>query len=122
MPCDYSKYPENWFTEIRPAILKRAGNRCEGSPAYPDCRVKDRKPHPVTGSLVILTIAHMNHDITDNRPENLRALCQLCHNTHDALKRAGNRWRKQRKHQLRLPIKESEHRMEKNIMTTDKKL
>ena len=29
MPCDYSKYPSNWKTEIRPAILARANNRCE---------------------------------------------------------------------------------------------
>ncbi len=29
MPCDYSKYPPNWKTEIRPRILARAGNRCE---------------------------------------------------------------------------------------------
>lgn len=29
MPCDYSKYPKNWKTEIRPTILERAGNRCE---------------------------------------------------------------------------------------------
>lgn len=29
MPCDYSKYPNNWKTEIVPRILKRAKNRCE---------------------------------------------------------------------------------------------
>ena len=29
MPCDYSKYPINWKSEIRPAILERAKNRCE---------------------------------------------------------------------------------------------
>jgi hypothetical protein len=29
MPCDYSKYPKNWKNEIRPEILKRAGDRCE---------------------------------------------------------------------------------------------
>ena len=29
MPCDYKKYPPNWKTEIRPAILERAKNRCE---------------------------------------------------------------------------------------------
>lgn len=32
---------------------------------------------------VILTVAHLNHDITDNRDENLRALCQRCHLRHD---------------------------------------
>ena len=102
MPCDYRQYPDNWLTEIRPAILKRADNRCEGSPAYPDCRAENHSIHPVTGSLVILSIAHLNHDIKDNRPENLRALCQLCHNTHDAAKRAGNRWRRRHRHQLTL--------------------
>lgn len=29
MSCDYSKYPKDWFTRIRPDILKRAGNKCE---------------------------------------------------------------------------------------------
>jgi hypothetical protein len=30
MPIDYSKYPPNWKTEIRPRIMKRANNTCEG--------------------------------------------------------------------------------------------
>lgn len=25
MPCDYSKYPPNWKSEIRPRIMRRAG-------------------------------------------------------------------------------------------------
>lgn len=29
MPIDYNKYPPNWFTEIRPAVLERANNCCE---------------------------------------------------------------------------------------------
>lgn len=29
MPIDYSKYPPNWLTEIRPRIMKRANNTCE---------------------------------------------------------------------------------------------
>jgi hypothetical protein len=29
MPIDYSKYPQNWKSEIVPRILKRAKNRCE---------------------------------------------------------------------------------------------
>ena len=29
MPVDYSKYPDNWKSVIRPRILNRAGNRCE---------------------------------------------------------------------------------------------
>lgn len=43
---------------------------------------------------VVLTISHTDHDITNNgepgnRP-NLRALCQRCHNRHDAEYRRGN--------------------------------
>lgn len=30
MPIDYSEYPDNWFTKIRPAVLERANNCCEG--------------------------------------------------------------------------------------------
>jgi hypothetical protein len=29
MPTDYKKYPRDWKTEIRPAILARAGNCCK---------------------------------------------------------------------------------------------
>lgn len=40
---------------------------------------------------VVLTIAHLDHDPTNNRRSNLRALCQRCHNRHDAAHRAENR-------------------------------
>lgn len=33
--------------------------------------------------VIVLTIAHLNHDITDNSDENLAALCQRCHLKHD---------------------------------------
>ena len=39
---------------------------------------------------IVLTVAHLNHDETDNRPENLAHLCQLHHNRHDAKRRAAN--------------------------------
>lgn len=29
MPIDYKKYPKNWRSEIRPAILERAKHKCE---------------------------------------------------------------------------------------------
>lgn len=29
MPIDYSRYPPNWKTEIRPAVLERDGNCCK---------------------------------------------------------------------------------------------
>ena len=42
---------------------------------------------------VILTVAHLIHDETDNRPENLAHFCQLHHNRHDAKHRAETRAR-----------------------------
>lgn len=37
---------------------------------------------------VILTIAHLDQDPTNNEDDNLAALCQRCHNRHDAPHRA----------------------------------
>jgi hypothetical protein len=113
MPIDYKKYPANWKTEIRPAILHRAGNKCEG------CGVVNHSiihrfgkginewmyyPEGMEGEAwaidgkkavkVVLTIAHVDHDILNNDPSNLRAWCQRCHNAHDADYRRGNRKRK----------------------------
>lgn len=93
MPLSAEKralYPDDW-PEVSLRIRERAGNRCEGSPGhYPDCRAENGKAHPVTGSLVVLTVAHLNHDPADCRPENLRAMCQRCHLTYDAKHHAEN--------------------------------
>lgn len=89
-PENRKRYPSNW-KEIRRRILKRAKNRCEGSPAFPDCRAQNMSPHPVTGSCVVLTIAHLDHTPENCDPDNLRAWCQRCHNTFDAPARAAGR-------------------------------
>lgn len=70
------------------ALLAEVGHRCEGSPAYPDCRAVNHAPHPVTGSHTVLTIAHLDHYPENNERANLRAWCQRCHNTFDAPMRA----------------------------------
>lgn len=72
--------------------LDRPGYRCEGTPQRPECRAAQYRLHPETGARVVLTIANMNHDVTDNGDENLRALCQLCHNSWDAPKRHLSAW------------------------------
>lgn len=89
MPVDISRYPENW-TEISHEIrFVRAGGQCEctGECGKHEgrCTAEHHKPHPITGSLVILTTAHLGtgtgdkHDKMDVRPENLKAMCQRCH-------------------------------------------
>lgn len=82
-PENKARYPKDW-KRIADAIRERAGNRCEGSPAYPDCRAHNRQPHPVTGSLVVLTVAHLDHTPENCEPQNLKAMCQRCHLTYDA--------------------------------------
>lgn len=48
------------------------------------CLAEQRRPHPVTGSLVILTVAHLDHTPENCADENLRAMCQRCHLRYDA--------------------------------------
>ena len=43
---------------------------------------------------IVLTIAHLDHDTTNNDPENLKALCQRCHNRYDIKQRVHNRKKK----------------------------
>lgn len=81
-PENRRRYPPHW-RDIRAAILDRAGHRCEGSPDYPDCRAENYAPHPVTGSRVVLTIAHLDHAPENCEPANLRAWCQRCHLNYD---------------------------------------
>lgn len=85
-------YPDNraWLS-IRARILERAGYRCEGSPRFPRCRARHGEPHPVTGSRVVLTCAHLDHNPENNDLANILALCQRCHLTHDAAEHARNR-------------------------------
>lgn len=81
---------------IRADILNRAGDACEGSPAWPECRANNYEPHPATGSKVILTIAHLDHNPSSNCYTNLRAWCQRCHNKYDQPHREKNAARTRR--------------------------
>ena len=96
---DWSKYPKDW-KEIRKRILDRDDHCCKecGIPNYSiGYRDEKGKWYPIEHSLqgdedaadakrkgykiikIVLTIAHLNHDTTDNRDENMAALCQLHH-------------------------------------------
>lgn len=127
MPIDYSKYPSNWKSEIRPAILKRADNCCEicgvsnysvgyrkgksfigtcgnivhdlagRGLSYPSLNpLSFREAKEICDSrnechwiinkqiVILLTIAHLDHDTNNNCFENLKALCQSCHLSYDS--------------------------------------
>jgi len=104
-PENRKLYPPNW-EDIRKRILKRAGNKCEGSPAFPDCRVGNGKKNPHTGNpRVRLTIAHYpDHNPQNNQEDNLHAWCERCHNTMDAPHRRKNalKTREKRRHQMEM--------------------
>ena len=83
-----SRYPANWKQISHRIRFERAGNRCEW------CGAINYRPHPVTGSKVVLTVAHLGvakddgtpgdkHDKADCRDVNLAALCQRCHLNYD---------------------------------------
>ena len=49
-------YPKDWKTRIVPAVRERSGNRCEL------CGVPNGVEHPITGSIVVLTTMHLDHN------------------------------------------------------------
>ncbi len=105
--AERARYPANRPT-IRKTILLRAGNRCEGSPRYPDCRAANRQPHPVTGSTVVLTIGHLDHTPEHCEPWNLRAWCQRCHLAYDEQHHARSAYMTRRAHRATADLFEIE--------------
>lgn len=83
MPMQRSKYPPDWEI-ISLRIRERAGWKCEL------CGAEQGQPNPATGSKVVLTVMHLNHDTTDNTDANLKAGCQRCHLRYDAKYHATN--------------------------------
>ena len=82
-PENRARYPGNWKAIVE-AIRERSGDRCEGSPMWPDCRAVNGCAHPETGSRVVLTTAHLDHVPENVDHANLRHWCQRCHLRHDA--------------------------------------
>lgn len=113
MPCDYSKYPANWKTEIRPRILERARSHCESCGVRNGAMVRRMSGNPAIYRYwapsegiwldgdrraaafldkfewsdpvkIVLTIAHVDQQISNNEDGNLAAWCQRCHLIFDA--------------------------------------
>lgn len=84
-PENRARYPHDWKLRSHFVRFIRGKGRCEW------CGAVHGQPHPLTGSKVILTAAHIH----DHNPEaagllNLAGLCQKCHNNHDAKMRRAN--------------------------------
>lgn len=76
-PENKDRYPQEWPL-ISLWVRVCACWRCEW------CDAVQGAPHPVTGSRVVLTVAHVHDSAPENvAPGNLAALCQRCHLGHD---------------------------------------
>lgn len=81
------RYPRNW-KEISLHIRKvRARDKCEL------CGAENGKPNPRTGSKVVLTVAHLDHNPENCAHGNLKAMCQSCHLGYDSAHHAATRAR-----------------------------
>jgi 5-methylcytosine-specific restriction endonuclease McrA len=89
-PENKARYPKDWPT-ISKRIREREGQKCKW------CLASNGEPHPITGSRVVLTVAHLDHCPENCTDDNLAALCQKCHNTYDMpMRRRGIRDRAHR--------------------------
>jgi hypothetical protein len=108
MPMNKGEYPVNWLEISLRIRFERAQNRCEcvgecGRDHEAEIRtlpsgkllkigvdkVTTRCPainthnHPISGSRVVLTVAHLDHDPSNSADTNLLAMCQRCHLKYD---------------------------------------
>lgn len=120
MPINYKDYHPKWSLISRLIRFKRAKNHCEKCGVRNSKVIKRlkhgewREPSPDEWghvhylryqikwsykesvkkaglTIIVLTVAHLDHDKTNNRFWNLFALCQSCHLHHDKAHHATNR-------------------------------
>ena len=114
MPMRRHLYPDDWEAISR-AIRARSGGRCE---CLGECGLHHgRRCDEIGGArarwahgLVVLTVAHLNHENGDDRMDcsdgNLKAMCQRCHlrmdGPHHRRRAAATRREKRRNLELEL--------------------
>lgn len=109
-PMQRDRYPADWEAISRRIRFDRAGNCCEWCGIPNGARIHRLKSDPSQwiysidylrlqpwehsqyGKVITitLTVAHLDHDTTNNDDSNLAALCNRCHLTHDAKYHAEN--------------------------------
>ncbi len=113
MPINPANYPPDWPSISRRIRHERAGNKCEWCDVVNhaigardrldewhdassiECMSYSAGVHYFGESYpkiikIVLTVAHIDHDTTNNADDNLAALCQRCHLRHDAKHHAKN--------------------------------
>jgi hypothetical protein len=122
MPFHRERYPDDWKAISKRIREERAGNKCEwcgvANKAYGarDCNDEWHDDEEISGMgysygemlfgeypkciTIVLTVAHIDHDTTNNDDGNLAALCQRCHLTHDAKHHAQNAARTRRQKRI----------------------
>lgn len=114
-----SRYPKDWAAISKRIRFERAQNRCEECgvsggkwgwrdqagafhplPKRPLIEAGYTKPPFLVGTsdrgtikviAIVLTVAHLDHTPENCADDNLKALCQRCHNRYDAPERARGR-------------------------------
>lgn len=131
MPLDYKEYHPKWSLISYLIRFKRAKNKCEWCDIANYLvvnKVDRKKPSPAQWDMfyslinqkkyshkmamksmgfskIVTTVAHIDHDKTNNRFNNLAALCQKCHLKHDIKQHVDNRKygrHHKQKHQLKI--------------------
>ena len=103
-PENRKRYPKGWKAISKRIRFDRAGSRCEcrgecgtdhqAEVGHNRCNAINYRDHPITGSSVVLTVAHLNHVPEHCHDSNLRAMCQRCHLRYDAPMKATGRRRR----------------------------
>jgi hypothetical protein len=93
-PENRARYPKTWKAMVA-AARERSGGRCECDGRCGEtheggrCSAIDMVEHPVTGSKVVLTLAHEHGvPLEETSIDRMFHACQRCHNRYDAPMRA----------------------------------
>lgn len=89
MPFRRERYLADWDA-ISKRIRKRSRGRCEFYENGVRCKARQHQAHPITGSWVILTVMHLDHNPMNCADDNLLAACQFHHLRYDAKFHAKN--------------------------------
>jgi hypothetical protein len=101
-----NRYPENWF-EIREKIRERAKDKCEEcgvvNHSYINRFTREICLQDEEDTIrVVCTVAHLDHTPENCSEDNLKFLCQRCHNRYDIPHRKETRYNTRMKGQLEM--------------------